>query len=522
MNGIGCRKCFDKRNSEKRTTPLQKIQEGLDCEGRNITIIGEYIDTKHKTRFKCNVCGYEWEDKARNIIDGKKCPECSKMEKEKELINSDEVIEKCKKLYGEKYSYVTASQRIRATDYIDYICPKHGFIHQNISIHLRGKGCPLCHWEKLENIVRRKLNSRNIEYLENVDIFNSGYLTSFYIPEKKIAIDIIGREFFDETDSYGGKEWGNIRFKKLFETNEKCKDEGILAVYLTYNKEKTPKNLCSFEGRGDFAKWVETIMPKPKKERPPKENKPKIPKRKYASDEERNLAMHNMFAKTTEEFISEANEKHNNKYNYDKTVYLRNTDKVCITCPEHGDFWQIPKTHLKGGGCPKCGADKIKSILSKSGEDFIKDAVKLHGDKYDYSKVIYKNSSTKVEIICHKKDKNGIEHGPFMVTPANFLNGHACPKCAIEKNTNNRTFTFEEFKRRAIEKHGETYEYDKETYVKTMKKNKDYMPKTRRILDDSTFTFTRSRLPRMWKHKWWIEDKACTGRIHKKSQGNTW
>ena len=58
--------------------------------------------------------------------------------------------------------------------------------------------------------------------------------------------------------------------------------------------------------------------------------------------------------KTTEQFIAEAKAVHGNKYDYSKVEYKGNQVKVCIICPIHGEFWQIPKSHLRGHGCNKC------------------------------------------------------------------------------------------------------------------------------------------------------------------------
>ena len=54
--------------------------------------------------------------------------------------------------------------------------------------------------------------------------------------------------------------------------------------------------------------------------------------------------------KTTEEFIIDANLIHNNKYDYSKVEYVNSITKVCIICPEHGEFWQTPKIHLQNKG----------------------------------------------------------------------------------------------------------------------------------------------------------------------------
>ena len=120
---------------------------------------------------------------------------------------------------------------------------------------------------------------------------------------------------------------------------------------------------------------------------------------------------------TCEEFILKSIAVHGDKYDYSKVEYINNRTKVCIICPIHGEFWQTPINHINNkNGCPKCGNNMI------SVEEFIKRARKIHGDKYDYSKVNYINSNTPVCIICPK-------HGEFWQSPATHLDYSGCPKC---------------------------------------------------------------------------------------------
>lgn len=130
--------------------------------------------------------------------------------------------------------------------------------------------------------------------------------------------------------------------------------------------------------------------------------------------------------KTTEQFIQEAKQTHGDKYDYSKVRYVNNITKVCIICPEHGEFLQIPYMHLRGNGCPKCN--------KKTTEDFIQKAKKIHGDKYDYSKSMYVNCKTKICITCPI-------HGDFYQTPYNHLNGVGCIECYKESQI---PFTYEE------------------------------------------------------------------------------
>ena len=126
---------------------------------------------------------------------------------------------------------------------------------------------------------------------------------------------------------------------------------------------------------------------------------------------------------TSEEFINRSILIHNNKFDYSKVEYVNNHTKVCIICPEHGEFWQMPSDHLNGHGCKKCfNEEKRGKSKQLTTEKFIEKAKKIHRDKYDYSKVNYVNSQTKVCIICP-------EHGEFWQTPKSHLNGRGCPHC---------------------------------------------------------------------------------------------
>ena len=124
---------------------------------------------------------------------------------------------------------------------------------------------------------------------------------------------------------------------------------------------------------------------------------------------------------TKEIFVKKASEIHEAKYDYSKVNYVNNKTKICIICPEHGEFEQKPNDHLMGHGCPKCGGTKKYTT-----DEFIKRARKVHGDKYDYSKVEYKTMHTKIIITCKK-------HGDFSQFPNDHLKGCGCPKCNQSK-----------------------------------------------------------------------------------------
>lgn len=130
-----------------------------------------------------------------------------------------------------------------------------------------------------------------------------------------------------------------------------------------------------------------------------------------------------MKRKTREEFINDAIEVHGNKYDYSKVDYINNKIEVCIICPEHGVFFQRPDRHLCGQGCPICRYIKSAKSNSKGIKQFVEEAKKIHGDKYDYSCVNYINNKTEVDIICPI-------HGKFSQKPTHHLiRGQGCPIC---------------------------------------------------------------------------------------------
>lgn len=137
---------------------------------------------------------------------------------------------------------------------------------------------------------------------------------------------------------------------------------------------------------------------------------------------------------TTEQFIDRAIAVHGDRYDYGRTEYVSSREAVVIDCPVHGEFQQRASSHLQGNGCPVCATDNRRSVkrelVSHKKRDtvsaFILKAQVVHDEKYDYSRVKYVNSRTKVEIVCPK-------HGSFLQTPSSHIQGHGCPKCGIDR-----------------------------------------------------------------------------------------
>ena len=167
--------------------------------------------------------------------------------------------------------------------------------------------------------------------------------------------------------------------------------------------------------------------------------------------------------KTTEQFIEQAMLKHGNKFDYSKTVYEGPDKKVCVICPEHGEFYQNPSQHIRssrtygGHGCPKCARLASASTRKFSLYDFIKKARSVHGDKFDYSKVSYVNSRTYIYVTCP-------HHGQFSIKPNNHIQGLGCARCSWEHFASNAAKTTEQFITDAKKIHGDKYDYSRADY----------------------------------------------------------
>ena len=171
---------------------------------------------------------------------------------------------------------------------------------------------------------------------------------------------------------------------------------------------------------------------------------------------------------TKEEFLRKAREIHGWKYDYSKMYYVNLSLKICIICPEHGAFYQRPKDHLKGQGCPICGHKRTNNSKRLSTSKFIIRAKKKHPE-YLYEKTIYNGFDKLVLISCPR-------HGDFSVKAHNLLTTTGCPKCGLENKGPKRLST-SNFIKRANIIHNNKYDYSKVKYVKAQEKVEIICPK---------------------------------------------
>lgn len=159
---------------------------------------------------------------------------------------------------------------------------------------------------------------------------------------------------------------------------------------------------------------------------------------------------------TREDFIEKARKTHGDRYNYDKVRFINTTTKVTVTCPRHGDWDVKPVVHYSdGSGCPHCAIENARLTVDR----FIELATAVHGDAYDYSKVILSKNTDVVKITCPA-------HGVFEQPARSHLAGHRCKQCAIGGTKR----TLNDFLIKAKQIHGSTYDYSHVKYVNSKTK----------------------------------------------------
>lgn len=163
-------------------------------------------------------------------------------------------------------------------------------------------------------------------------------------------------------------------------------------------------------------------------------------------------------------FIELARKVHGLKYDYSNVLYLNRSTKIDIICFIHGVFKQRPHNHLRGQGCPKCfwESEKYNKLTT---DDFIKKAIKKHGDKYDYFHVNYIKSNIKVKILCPI-------HGLFEQLPNNHLRGMGCLFCAMKESADARRLNTQAFIEKAKKVHANIYDYSITNYTGSSNKIK--------------------------------------------------
>jgi len=383
-------------------------------------------------------------------------------------VTTEKFIEKAKEIHGDRYDY-SKTLYIRAHEKVIITCLEHGDFEQTPDNHCRKKGCPSCKIKLLSNVkksnteefIAKSNKQHNNKYSYDKTIYKGvGHKVTITCPEHGDFTQTAGshlsgcgcpscslnnkrgkrrkitkEEFINESNLlYDSKySYENIDFKGItHKVSITCPEHGVFEKqpYLHLKGEGCP--FCVGRKLN-----TQVFIHKANKKHNNKYNYDKVIYKNCINyititcpehgDFNQKPSQHlsgqgcpkcgNSYTLNLQEFICLANKTHNNKYTYDKSHYNDAHTKTCITCPDHGDFYQDVTNHLRGVGCSECAG-----ITRYNKEIFIEKCREIHGDTYEYSNVDFVNTKTRVKITCKK-------HGDFTQAPENHLKGSGCPLC---------------------------------------------------------------------------------------------
>lgn len=316
-----------------------------------------------------------------------------------------EVLQKFKDVHGNEFDY-SKVEYVNAKTKIEIICPIHGCFFQTPDKHLQGRKCPKCSGkgktreEKIKDF--RKIHGDKYDYCE-AEIKSIKSKIKIICPEHGVFLKTPEKHKAGQ----GCPKCAEIeRIKKsrtsksdLLEQFRKAHGAKYSYDKVEYVNTSTPVVITCPE-HGEFDQ-----MPS-----------------KHISGQGCPKCVGKGLTK--DELLQQLNEKHESKYTYKIPNNFNALMKIKIQCPIHGEFEQTIDSHKQGRGCHDCGLETVAAAKRKSRQEIISIFREVHGDKYDYAKMRYKDKFSKIIIRCP-------HHGEFYQVPHNHAYGQGCPMCTL-------------------------------------------------------------------------------------------
>jgi len=369
------------------------------------------------------------------------CPVCLTEEKRKGFWIK--LIKEFNSIHGDKFTYDFFSF-INSKTPIPIKCEVHGIYSLRIDSHKKGVGCPDCDNEineinYFDNLVKKFNTIHNSNYQYAIEKYK-GYNSRLEIVCLKHGVfklkpathmkgvgcpECEGKLFIEKGDTKNFIIKANdIHKNEYFYTN-------------TIFTKLTDKVFISCQKHGEFQQLAFEHL-----------NGRGCPSCAAIS---RGKAL----SISKQDTIKKFNTVHKNKYSYPPFEINEGVKtKILIECPMHGSFYQSISSHKSGAGCLQCANETKSNSYTLSQKDIIDRLIIIHGEKYDFSKVLYKSSKDPIKVICHK-------HGEFKMPAGKLLKGSNCPTCVVERKTND----IEHFISKAKKVHGILYDYSRADYI---------------------------------------------------------
>ncbi|MEN8424044.1 GIY-YIG nuclease family protein [Acinetobacter junii] len=355
----------------------------------------EYLGDTTKVKIVCKKHGV-FEQWVQGHKKGSGCRQCA-ITSLKPRYTTKQVIEQFKKKHGDKFDYSKVNYT-HALNKVKIICQIHGEFEQLVQAHRRGQGCAQCMYDE-----KRHSSEHIIEKFKEIHKNTYDYSMVIY-SNIDTHVEIICEEHgvFNQTPYHHLQGSGCPKCVGKYRTQKE-----LIRQFKEVHKDKYDYSLVRFIY---VLEKVEIIC---------KEHGvfKQTPQAHISGKGCIKCAGVERF--TTQEVVKQFREVHGEKYNYSQVIYKNGKSKIRIICPVHGVFLQEAFSHKSGSGCPFCAGNYNLETTEVIGQ-----FKKLHGERYNYSKVDYKGAFKEVVIVCK-------DHGDFKQTPKSHKRGSGCPECAI-------------------------------------------------------------------------------------------
>lgn len=342
--------CMAKKQTQTEFVKRLKVIFGDTLEYSEVL----YVNTKTPVTLTCPKHGRFTKTPA-NLLKGSGCPKCGyERIGEKLRNNTKQFLARAREVHGQKFDY-SQTEYVDAITPVTIICPEHGKFKQRPNDHLRTTGCPRC---GTQSIGQRLMKPREQFITEATDKHQGKFNYSrvdyrgAHVP---VVIGCPTHGWFTQTPS---------THLNTLHGCPMCADEASSStqqadfqVFLSRARERFQDtynyNQESYRG---IAAEMEIVCPVHGRFTQVARDHLKSPTGCPRCSAEGVGAQQ---TSTTEEFATRASEVHGGRYDYSKATYEGCKQRVCVVCPEHGEFWQTPDGHLQGKGCPRCGVSRI-------------------------------------------------------------------------------------------------------------------------------------------------------------------
>jgi G:T-mismatch repair DNA endonuclease (very short patch repair protein) len=399
----------------KKLTREQFIADATEVHGGKYDYSRvQYKNAKSKIEIGCPEHGWFFQtaDLHRR---GKGCLACrpNRAGESQKRTMRETLIDRFRAVHGNRYDY-SKVKYVDATTPVTILCPEHGEFLQTPNSHKRGSGCLKCAYTKngadKAALVKAELHQR----FRDVHGDRYDYSRVEYVGRStKVTIGCQEHGWFQQTPSSHWEGHGC----------PKCADiERGLAKRAAARANILKKFHAMHADKYDYSEFVYTRSDEKAtivcRVHGPFLQTPRMHARGNGCPACAKDSVSSYIRLGDAAWLMRFREVHGNRYDYSEALGIRTTENTSIICRVHGPFTQRPQAHAKGAGCPRCCAsfpDTQESVIAKF--------VLTHGARYDYSKVKYVDSQSKVTITCP-------EHGEFEQKPANHIKGKGCRHCA--------------------------------------------------------------------------------------------